>query len=627
MMKQLTTIFFLGFYLLVSGQQEITVMNYNLLNYGVISSYCTLDNNDPADKTQWAKTIVDYYLPDILVVNEMSPSTYYHDLFLDDVMNASGRDNYARAAGTNLAGSNIVNMLYFNADILGLAGQEVIDFWLRDINVYRMYYKSAGLPQNHDTTFLYIVSAHFKAGTGSSDKTTRAQMATAVMDFLEENQVVDACLMCGDLNLQNNLEPAWSGLTGGSADYRFIDPAGMEGVWHNNADYALLHTQSTQTEYDGCKASGGMDDRFDFILANTTLMDSGSKLSYVEGSYDVPGQDGLRLNGSLIDPPNSSAPADVIEAMFNLSDHLPVVVGLEIEEENPLPESWSYTVTGVSHTLYLPMEVQPTLNAAPLAGGAYIGMFYTDDGTAYCAGYKQWYGGTDIQLKCYGNDASGRAKNGFYENEPVIFKIFDVQQQTAFFADADFSPAFPDDDGRFHANGVSALNGLDAAYLQYHTIEVDAGWNSISSFLTPGYQTIETVFGANLSKVIYMQDGDLELYPGGGVLALKYWTEKSSFILKAEESFTINVEGLPADALHFDLFPGWNMIPVPVPCYVFPGDLDTDPAGEITAIRDIAGEGVFWPAKAIHTLELMVPGNAYLIQVNNACSLTFESCK
>lgn len=79
-----------------------------------------------------------------------------------------------------------------------------------------------------------------------------------------------------------------------------------------------------------------MDDRFDFALMNKSLESGTLGTKYIPNSYFTLGQDGQRLNQSLISPLNSSAPADVIQALYDMSDHLPV--GFEFEVEIPEPE-------------------------------------------------------------------------------------------------------------------------------------------------------------------------------------------------------------------------------------------------------------------------------------------------
>lgn len=612
----------------LSAQEQLKVMHYNLLNFGVFSNYCTLENNNPSEKIDGLKTMADHYLPDLLVVNEMSPSVYYHDLLLDEVLNTSGRNYYARAVGTNQAGAEIVNMLYYHSGRIGLADQDVIGFWLRDINVYKLFHNHPGLSHGADTVFFYVISAHFKAGSSGPDKNIRAQMAGSIMDYLSDHDIVEACLLTGDLNLQNNLEPAWEILTSGYAeDYLFTDPTGLEGIWHNNADFSLVHTQSTHTASDGCKAIGGMDDRFDFILINDTIAAGNGPLRFLEGSYETPGQDGQRFNSSLINPPNYNAPADVIEAMYNASDHLPVIVTLELDEIHEQPEGWEYTETIDFHTLIIPANVQPELNLAPLSSGSFIGAFFTDGQEEHCAGHSIYDGVSNITILAWGDVQGTPEKEGFYPDEPIIFKVYDRESETAFYADPDFDSLFPQYTDRWQINGLCGLTALDAAYLQFHPIEIDEGWNTVSSFLVPKWKTVQSVFGDHLEEVQLLTNGTDFYYPQGGLNTLEYWTSNTTLVLKTASAFTITVEGLPVDEIAFGLNEGWNPLPVPVPCYVLPSEISISPPGNFKAIKSIAGSKVYWPDHGVFTLDLLIPGNVYLINVSDESTVYFENCQ
>ena len=62
-------------------------------------------------------------------------------------------------------------------------------------------------------------------------------------------------------------------------------------------------------------------------------------MGYIDGSYTAIGQDGLHFNQSVNDPPtNTSAPSDVIEALYGNSDHLPISIKLKIEKTLGFPE-------------------------------------------------------------------------------------------------------------------------------------------------------------------------------------------------------------------------------------------------------------------------------------------------
>ena len=232
----------------VYAQDTLNVMQYNLLNFGSFTNYCTLQNNDPDDKVLWLKTLIDYTLPDILAVNEISPNTYYHYMLLDEVLNASGRDYFEMAGTTNYNNSNIVNMLYYNGSKVGLESQDAIVTAIRDINVYKLYYKQDGLVKSRENIYLYCIVAHLKAGSTSNDMTIRAEMTADIMDYIVAQQITEPCLMLGDFNLQNSGEQAWINLTQNPvAEYNFSDPVGLVGNWHNNGYYSDVHSQSTHT--------------------------------------------------------------------------------------------------------------------------------------------------------------------------------------------------------------------------------------------------------------------------------------------------------------------------------------------------------------------------------------------
>ncbi|MBE0640001.1 MAG: lamin tail domain-containing protein [Bacteroidales bacterium] len=367
-MKRLITTIFLFGTLILNGQDTLRVMHHNLLNFGNFTDFCTLTNNNPEAKAAWMKSVIDYYLPDILTVNELSPDPFYHNLILNAVMNTSGRNYYQQALPTNFAGSEIINLLYFNSGKVGMASQDALATLPRDINVYKLYHKSPYLAQGADTTFIYCAVAHFKAGTTSSDQAQRAAAAEAVINYLTVNQITDPFLFMGDLNLYSNDEAAWNFLTSGSGDFRFSDPINMVGTWSQNPAFASVHTQSTRIQ-PGCGASGGMDDRFDFILCNPYLTSTSYPVNYTESSYTIAGQDGLRFQGSLVNPPNASLPSDMINALYNLSDHLPVMMDIVARTPQPafLPDLFfSEYVEGTGNNKALEI-FNPTFSSVDLS--------------------------------------------------------------------------------------------------------------------------------------------------------------------------------------------------------------------------------------------------------------------
>lgn len=317
------------FVLRVEAQDTLRLMSYNLLNFGYFTSECTPENNSTDNKIQWLKTVVDHFTPDILAVNEISSNPTYHLLVLNQVMNTSGRTSFSKVQPTNLAGSPVINMVFYDSRKMGLSRQDVIPASPRDINVYRFYHKSPYLNYGSDTTFFYIAVAHLKAGNTEADRNARALATQMLIDFIQQKGITQPFFLTGDLNLYSSTEPAWINLTVSTGSYKFLDPLNASGTWSNNPSFSWLHTQSTRT-VAGCGAGGGLNDRFDFILISHSMNSPDSRVKYIPGSYITAGQDGQRFNQSLISPPNQSLPSAVIQALFQMSDHLPVMLDFTI---------------------------------------------------------------------------------------------------------------------------------------------------------------------------------------------------------------------------------------------------------------------------------------------------------
>lgn len=339
-MKRLIFLVFLFATFVVFSQDTLQVMQYNLLNYNNYTSYCTIDNNLVDDKDVAIKTIIDYVLPDIFTVVEMNEQTTSMDRLLNNVMNSGGRTNYARASRSNYANSDIVNMLYYNTDKLVLEGQTNITnaALTRDINIYHLYYNDPLLAQ-HDTIRLHCIVMHLKAGSYQSDIDDREAEVNVLMNYLNGLNDAGNYLVMGDFNVYTSDEVCYQNLISHpNANIRFYDPINEPGDWNNNIDFEHVHTQSTHSDDNDCAASGGLDDRFDFILSSMNVITGGQDIQYISNSYKALGNDGTHFNSSVNDGTNSSAPSSVINALYANSDHLPILMKLKVNVVTAIPE-------------------------------------------------------------------------------------------------------------------------------------------------------------------------------------------------------------------------------------------------------------------------------------------------
>ncbi len=292
-------------------------------------SGCT---NPISAKNVYLGIVIEDYLPDVIGVNELGPDALYAENILVNVLKPIN-PNYERAVLTNDATSDETNMLFYDASKLGLKSQSVIPHNLRDINVYTLYYKDANLATSQDTIFMHFINIHLKAGSTTQDQNTRLDQANQVMAYMTNAGDPGNYFLMGDFNVQTSTEASYQKFVADpNPDIRFVDPINTPGSWNSNSSFANVHTQSTRTTaLADCGSSGGMDDRFDFILVSGYVMNGTDRVSYIPGTYMGYGQDGIRYNQTINSPTNTAVSVNVAGALYSLSDHLPVVLQIEVE--------------------------------------------------------------------------------------------------------------------------------------------------------------------------------------------------------------------------------------------------------------------------------------------------------
>ena len=358
-----------------TAQDTITIMQYNLLNYGNITSYCPADSNTVPDKNAWTKTIFDYVKPTIFTVNELNRQPVMHDSLLHNVMNTNGVTYYKLAPTTNTTNTYLMNALYYDSRKVECAARYVAQNYVRDATVYKMYYLSPDL-QRGDTVFFFCSLVHLKAGSYEGNDEDRGIMANNLMSWIEDFDSLGEqnFMVMGDFNVYTHTEAAFQAFTNHSDSLiRFYDPINQIGSWNSNPTFAAYHTQSTRGGGgSGCASTGGLDDRFDYILFNRNIKDHSAGLGYVEGSYKNLGNDGNHYNKSIIADGNNSVPPAVLNALYHNSDHLPIVMKLAVDATPSV---------GLVQPEYTPLAVR--LSPNPTGSTLNVDIDDNSDGTWY----------------------------------------------------------------------------------------------------------------------------------------------------------------------------------------------------------------------------------------------------
>lgn len=318
------------------AQDTLTVMQYNLLYYGNYQSGfadCFETNNNTQRKDECIRTIVDYVKPDIFTVCEFGATQALQTDFLRHNLNINGANYWQSDNIINYENSNIINHIFYDSRKMGLKKHVALRTNPRDTDVYELYLKTPSLAAG-DTIKLVCIVAHPKAGMGYEGQ-RRALMQVA-MDYVNQHYPTDNVLIMGDFNMYGASESGYRLLTQtySNPSICFMDPlanVGGVGEWTNNNQFTAFHTQSTRSYSDECFSSGGLDDRFDFILMADEIAFSYNHLRYVQGFYHAVGNDGRHFNMSVNQGNNTAVPTEVADALFDCSDHLPVTMKIAVD--------------------------------------------------------------------------------------------------------------------------------------------------------------------------------------------------------------------------------------------------------------------------------------------------------
>jgi len=313
------------------SQDTIKILTYNLLNFNNITQNCNESNNPILTKVNSLTKILNYTKPDIIGLNEIGSNEETLNILKNQVLNKIDGKNYSLINYIS-PNSNITNVLIYNNKKFILDTFIIIPTPIRETIYAKLFYNSPDL-QLGDTVFIQPIVTHLKAGSSLEDQEKRNQQTEVLMNNLSNLKYKKNLILMGDLNVYSSTEQCFQNLINYPVtEIKFFDPINKLGNWHNNQNYALYHTQSTRLNSNDCFSGGGLNDRFDFILLSFHIINNTNKVSYVSNSYKTLGQDGYRFNQELIYPINYSEPHDIIDALYQLSDHLPVTLKLVIHQ-------------------------------------------------------------------------------------------------------------------------------------------------------------------------------------------------------------------------------------------------------------------------------------------------------
>ena len=201
--------------------------------------------------------------------------------------------------------------------------------------------------------YFFIYSSHLKAGTGSSNEADRTDGVNLVRNNANALPAGSNIIYVGDMNFYSNNEDGYQAFIAPGGQGQAIDPYGT-GSWGGSSN-AIKHTQSPRDVSGGGLIGGGCDDRFDFHMPNIKMFD-GNGLSMIDGSCRAVGNDGLHYDDAINDGTNTylsnTAESNALaDAMFQASDHLPVLVEYQVPAVMTAfaPSDFGRVIVGAEH--------------------------------------------------------------------------------------------------------------------------------------------------------------------------------------------------------------------------------------------------------------------------------------
>lgn len=219
----------------------------------------------------------------------------------------------------------------------------------------------------------------------------------------------------------------------------------------------------------------------------------------------------------------------------------------------------------------------------------------------------QYYGSVSITAKVL-----YQTVNDKWLNEMFSFSSDAINTFRSYYNEADKSPVLV----------ASQTLSVPAGY----QIELLEGWNSLSCFIMPTINDIDTVLSQIIGSLIILTNDEGMIFPQGGVHTLTHFDPYKGYSLKLSGAESLKIRGGVVVNRELSLPVGWTLVPVLSGCDVEINNLNPIFLNQLEIIVEMAGYRVYWPDYEIETLNTLSPGKAYLVKMSNAGTISFPAC-
>lgn len=293
---------------------------------------------------------------------------------------------------------------------------------------------------------------------------------------------------------------------------------------------------------------------------------------------------------------------------------------------NPSP-GWSYSNTGIMHTILIPDTCLITMDGTPIASGDFIGVFYDDNGTMECGGYVMWNGQVTA-LTAWGDDSMTQDKDGFAEGEEFTFIIWASSTGTFWDPQPGYMPlTVMPNQGEYAVNGLSGLLSLVATSIDYQYINLPVNWSYFSTYIDLFEPNIADLLDPILVSVIIAKNsGGQTFWPQYGLNMIGNLELGRGYQIKLSTAAVLECAG---DAVTPENYPislpaSWSIMAYLRQNQASVVALMAPIVNDLTILKDSWGN-TYWPQWSLNTIGNLKPGEGYLVKMASPVLYTYPA--
>ncbi len=281
------------------------------------------------------------------------------------------------------------------------------------------------------------------------------------------------------------------------------------------------------------------------------------------------------------------------------------------------------TETGNYATIIVPADINPMIGNRAFVAGDAIGLFYQrTPGEWHCAGFSIW-NGNNLGINVCGDNIETTIKEGFAVGEVFTFRVWDAIAYVEYNATATYSLG-PEE---YQISGFTILSGLNVIVPQTMQINLNSGWNMISSNIIPEDALMTSVFNDITQNVNIVKNGAGQMFdPAFNINTIGDWNIAHGYFANMSANSLLEITGTPVIPQNtpINLIAGWNLSAYYRNSPMSPDIALASVGTTLTLCKNNTG-GIFFPAFGLNTLGNMNVGEGYYMYLTDASTLTYPA--